>query len=81
MDEVEDELWEYRGADAGGGYRIHIEFDSHDIVHVIGKVPDKMSGGKATVMKTAPEPSRDTSEAGGKASTAGAPPNLVTPHP
>jgi hypothetical protein len=57
MDQIEDEIWEYRGEDASGGYRIHIEFDSHDIVHVIGKIPDKVSGGNGTIMRTAPAPS------------------------
>jgi hypothetical protein len=40
MDELEDEIWEYRGQDSNGPYRIHIEFDHHDIVRIVGKIPD-----------------------------------------
>jgi outer membrane protein assembly factor BamE (lipoprotein component of BamABCDE complex) len=47
-DEVENEIWEYRGEDAKGRYRIHIEFDRHDIVRIVGKIPDDVSGGKGT---------------------------------
>lgn len=41
---LEDEIWEYRGIDPGGSYRIHIEFDHHDVVHLIGKIPDGTPG-------------------------------------
>jgi hypothetical protein len=47
-DEAENEIWEYRGEDAKGRYRIHIEFDRHDIVRIVGKIPDDVSGGKGT---------------------------------
>jgi hypothetical protein len=46
-DEV-NEIWEYRGEDSKGTYRIHIEFDRHDIVRIVGKIPDEVSGGKGT---------------------------------
>ena len=60
MDKLEDEIWEYRGRDADGSYRIHIEFDKHDVVHVVGKIPDNASGGKGTPAKTAPTKSAQT---------------------
>jgi len=37
---LEDEIWEYRGRDAAGDYRIHIEFDHHDVVRIVQKVPE-----------------------------------------
>jgi hypothetical protein len=40
LDEVENEIWEYRGKDAHGTYRVHIEFDQHGTVVVVGKIPD-----------------------------------------
>jgi hypothetical protein len=47
-EQVENEIWEYRGEDSNGKYRIHIEFDRHDIVRIVGKIPDDVSGGKGT---------------------------------
>jgi hypothetical protein len=47
-EEVENEIWEYRGEDSNGKFRIHIEFDRHDIVRIVGKIPDDVSGGKGT---------------------------------
>jgi len=40
LDEVEDEIWEYRGTDSQGSYRIHIEFDHRDIVRIVQKLPE-----------------------------------------
>jgi hypothetical protein len=40
LEEVENEIWEYRGKDAHGTYRVHIEFDKHGTVVVVGKIPD-----------------------------------------
>ena len=40
LDEVENEIWEYRGKDAHGTYRVHIEFDQRGSVVVVGKIPD-----------------------------------------
>jgi hypothetical protein len=54
MEELENEIWEYRGMDSNGGYRIHIEFDHHDIVQIVGKIPDKTVDGKGTIVKSAP---------------------------
>jgi outer membrane protein assembly factor BamE (lipoprotein component of BamABCDE complex) len=47
-EEFENEIWEYRGEDSQGKYRIHIEFDRHDIVRIVGKIPDGVAGGKGT---------------------------------
>lgn len=43
MDELEDEIWEYRGQDLSGAFRLHIEFDHHDIVRIVGKIPETAS--------------------------------------
>jgi hypothetical protein len=47
-EEAENEIWEYRGEDSNGKFRIHIEFDRHDSVRIVGKIPDDVSGGKGT---------------------------------
>jgi hypothetical protein len=47
-EQAENEIWEYREVDSKGKYRIHIEFDHHDIVRIVGKIPDDVSGGKGT---------------------------------
>jgi hypothetical protein len=51
-EEVENEIWEYRGKDAQGAYRVHIEFDRHDTVVIVGKIPDQVAGGKGTPAKS-----------------------------
>lgn len=51
-EEIENEIWEYRGKDAQGPYRVHIEFDRHEIVVIVGKIPDQVSGGKGTPAKS-----------------------------
>jgi hypothetical protein len=53
MDDQADETWEYRGADPGGGYRLHVEFSDGGVVHLVAKIPDIMPGGKAVAAKTA----------------------------
>ena len=50
-EEAENEIWEYRGKDAQGAYRVHIEFDRHDTVIIVGKIPDQVAGGKGTPAK------------------------------
>jgi hypothetical protein len=50
-EEVENEIWEYRGKDAQGAYRVHIEFDRHETVVIVGKIPD-LAGGKGTPAKS-----------------------------
>jgi hypothetical protein len=54
LDELEDEIWEYRGTDANGNYRIHIEFDHHDVVQIVAKIPDITAGGNGTSAKAGP---------------------------
>ena len=49
---VKREFWEYRGKDSHGTYRVHIEFDKHDTVVIVGKIPDKVAGGKGTPAKS-----------------------------
>ena len=51
-EEIENEIWEYRGKDSHGTYRVHIEFDKHDTVVIVGKIPDKVAGGKGTPAKS-----------------------------
>lgn len=51
LDEVENEFWEYRGKDSQGTYRVHIEFDKQGVVLIVGKIPDKVAGGKGTPAK------------------------------
>jgi hypothetical protein len=58
MDDQADETWEYRGTDASGGYRIHVEFGDNGDVHLIAKIPDATPGGKATAATIAPAPSK-----------------------
>jgi hypothetical protein len=54
MDDQADETWEYRAHDAGGTYRLHIEFSDNGAVHLIAKIPDNSPDGKGTVAKFAP---------------------------
>jgi hypothetical protein len=46
MDNLEDEIWEYRGKDSSGTFRLHIEFDHHDVVRIVSKIPEHSAGGK-----------------------------------
>jgi len=50
-DEPGPVVWEYRGQDPDGTYRVHIEFDSHDITTLIAKIPDKTGEAPARVAK------------------------------
>ena len=43
-----DETWEYRGRDASGGYRFHIEFDDKGVAQLAAKIPDQDPTGKGT---------------------------------
>jgi hypothetical protein len=52
LDELENEFWEYRGTDAQGPYRVHIEFDPKGTVLIVGKIPDRVAGGKGTPAKS-----------------------------
>jgi outer membrane protein assembly factor BamE (lipoprotein component of BamABCDE complex) len=53
-----DETWDYRGKDANGTYRFHIEFDDNNVAHLVAKIPDYVAGGKATAAKMAPTDSK-----------------------
>jgi hypothetical protein len=57
MDDQADETWEYRGRDAKGGFRLHVEFNDQGIVHLVAKIPDQTPGGEGTTAKVAPSPS------------------------
>jgi hypothetical protein len=54
MDGQDDETWEYRGADAGGGFRLHIEFNADGTVHLFARMPEAASGGAGTAAKVEP---------------------------
>jgi len=56
MPDQANEMWDYRGKDATGGFHVHIEFDDKGVVHVVGKVPDLVPGGKGTVVRAVPNP-------------------------
>ena len=49
-----DETWDYRGRDAKGTYRVHIEFDDSNVARLVAKIPDHAAGTKGTRAKTAP---------------------------
>jgi hypothetical protein len=51
MDDQADEIWEYRGQDMSGMFRLHVEFDDHGVVHLAAKIPDSSPGGRGTVAK------------------------------
>jgi len=55
-DEPGPVVWEYRGENANGTYRVHIEFDSHDITALIAEIPDSTGEAPARVAKTPPRP-------------------------
>jgi outer membrane protein assembly factor BamE (lipoprotein component of BamABCDE complex) len=57
-DEPGPVVWEYRGEDSDGTYRVHIEFDSHDITTLIAKIPDKTGEAPARVAKPPPGPGK-----------------------
>lgn len=54
MDDQADEIWEYRGSDANGPFRLHIEFSENAAVHLIAKIPNNSPGDKGTIAKFAP---------------------------
>lgn len=43
------DIWEFRGRDSDGTYRVHIEFDEHNITTLIAKIPDKTGHATARV--------------------------------
>lgn len=48
-----DETWDYRGKNAKGTYRLHIEFDDNNVASLVAKIPDRGTG-KGTRAKVAP---------------------------
>ena len=46
-----DETWEYRGRDASGSYRFHVEFDDKGIAQLVAKIPDQSPDGTGTIAK------------------------------
>jgi outer membrane protein assembly factor BamE (lipoprotein component of BamABCDE complex) len=57
-DEPGPVVWEYRGKDANGTYRVHIEFNSHDVTTLIAEIPDSTGEAPARVAKTPPRPGK-----------------------
>lgn len=57
-DEPGPVVWEYRGEDLNGTYRVHIEFDNHDTTTLIAKIPDNIGQAPARVAKTPPKPGK-----------------------
>ena len=49
-----DETWDYRGRNAKGTYRVHIEFDDNNVASLVAKIPDRAIGTKGTRAKVAP---------------------------
>jgi hypothetical protein len=49
-----NDVWDYRGQDASGSYLVHIEFDPHNVVTIVAKIPQKAGFGVATVAKDPP---------------------------
>jgi hypothetical protein len=41
-----DEKWDYRGTEANGSYRLHMEFDDRGVARLIAKIPDHVPGGR-----------------------------------
>jgi hypothetical protein len=54
MGDQQDETWEYRGSDAKGGFRLHVEFNDDGTVHLLAKIPDQAPGGAGTAAKVEP---------------------------
>jgi hypothetical protein len=50
----EDETWEYRGSDAQGTYRLHVEFDDNGVARLVARIPDRVPGGKGTAARAVP---------------------------
>lgn len=44
-------IWEYRGKDSKGAYRVHIEFDHRDVVALVARIPDNTGIAPARMVK------------------------------
>lgn len=51
-DEPGPVVWEYRGQNANGTYRVHIEFDTHGMTTLIAEIPDKTGEAPARLAKS-----------------------------
>ncbi|HTD75817.1 MAG TPA: hypothetical protein VK652_19980 [Steroidobacteraceae bacterium] len=51
LDDIENEFWEYRGKDAQGPFRVHIEFDKQGSVVLVAKIPERTAEAKGTPPK------------------------------
>jgi outer membrane protein assembly factor BamE (lipoprotein component of BamABCDE complex) len=49
-----DETWDYRGKDAKGGYRLHIEFGDNGVATLVSKIPDEVTDGKGYAATVVP---------------------------
>jgi hypothetical protein len=49
-----NDVWDYRGQNASGSYLVHIEFDPHNVVTLVAKIPHQAGFGVATVAKDPP---------------------------
>lgn len=54
MNDQQDETWEYRGSDAKGGFRLHVEFNDDGTVHLLAKIPDQAPDGAGTAATVEP---------------------------
>ena len=54
MDDQADEIWEYRGADPSGGYRLHVEFSDNGVVHLVAKFPTTCPAGRQSMQRSRP---------------------------
>ena len=50
-DEPGPVVWEYRGRNANGTYRVHIEFNAQDTTTLIAEIPDSKGEAPARVAK------------------------------
>ena len=50
----EPDVWEYRGRDSNGTYRVHVEFDSHNVTSLIAKIPGNTGQAPGRTAKTPP---------------------------
>lgn len=47
------EVWEYRGVDSNGNYKLHLEFDEDGVAQTVAKIPG--AGGAVRVMAAPPD--------------------------
>ncbi len=47
------EIWEYRGKDSTGTYKLHLEFDVRGIARIVAKIPD--AGDAVRIVASVPD--------------------------